>query len=135
MFDQRVAMLRESIQASARQDFAKALQAMDDDLELHLPPDFPGTGARRGHEGWLRAQAEFEEVFADIDYEPQEFLPAGDRILATIRYIGHARHTEIPVDVLVYWLYAFRDGKVVRMDVYFDREQALAAAGLPEPGE
>ena len=134
-FEHRVGILRDSIDASGRQDFARALEAMDEDVEVHLPPAFPGAGTARGHEGWLRLQAEFEEAFAGVDYEPEEFEQAGDRILVRIRYSGTARHTEIPIDVDVYWLYTFRGAKIRRMDVFLDREEATAAAGLSEPGE
>jgi ketosteroid isomerase-like protein len=74
--------------------------------------------------------AELEEAFQDIRYEPQEFLDEGDLVLATVRTTGHARHTGLPVDVPVYWLYFFRGGMVVRMDAYLDRDQAFEAAGL-----
>ena len=106
---------------------------MTEDVEVRFPPEYPGGGTIRGHESWRRAQLEFEEAFADVVYEPEEFLEAGDRVLVSIRYRGHARHTEIPVDMPVYWLYAFRGDKVARMDVYLDRPSALSAAGLSDP--
>jgi ketosteroid isomerase-like protein len=57
-----------------------------------------------------------------------------DRVLAAVRFIARARHTEIPIDTPVYWLYTIRAGRIVKMVVYLDRAEALEAAGLSEQG-
>ena len=125
-----VNILRSSFEATQRGDFEATLKDFDPDFELRLPAEFPGAGTGHGHQAWLRAQQQFEEAFRDIRYEPQEFVDAGDRVLAAVRFTGHARHTGIPVDLLVYWVYTFRDDRIVAADVFLDRPRALGAVGL-----
>jgi ketosteroid isomerase-like protein len=132
MSEERIDILRRSFEGTARGDSAATLKAFDEDFELRLPPEFPGGGAGRGHDHWMKVQAQFEEAFQDVSYEPQEFLDSGDQVVATVRYSGHARHTGIPVDMPVYWVYTFRSLKIVRVDAFLDRDQALEAAGLRE---
>jgi ketosteroid isomerase-like protein len=127
-----VNILRSSFEATQRGDFEATLKDFDPDFELRLPPEFPGAGTGHGHQAWLRAQQQFEEAFRDISYEPKEFVDAGDRVLAAVRFTGHARHTGIPVDLLVYWVYTFRDDRIVAADVFLDRPRALEAVGLSD---
>ena len=97
---------------------------------MYEPAEMLGASVRRGHSGYREGRVALEETFREIAYEPEEFIDAGERVLVAIRYRGRARHSDLPVDVLVYWLYAFREDKVIRIDTFFDRIAALEAAGL-----
>jgi ketosteroid isomerase-like protein len=83
-------------------------------------------------EGFPNVVEEVEEAFEDIRYDPQEFLDQGDRLFVAVRNVGHAKHTGMAVDLLVYWVYTFRYGKVISMEAHLDRAAALQAVGLPE---
>jgi ketosteroid isomerase-like protein len=132
MSQERIEILRRSFEGTARGDLATTLRDFDEEVELRLPAEFPGGGTGRGHDHWIKVQAQFEEAFQEISYEPQEFLEGGDQIVAAVRYRGQARHTGISVDMPVYWVYRFRGMKIVRVEVFFDRDEALQAAGLRE---
>jgi hypothetical protein len=58
---------------------------VDECCEFRLPPNFPGTQATRGPEGFLSVVQELEEAFEEIRYEPQEFLDEGDRPFVAVR--------------------------------------------------
>jgi ketosteroid isomerase-like protein len=130
MSEERIDILRRSFEGTSRGDPASTLRDFDEDFELRLPAEFPGGGAGRGHDHWIKVQAQFEEAFQDISYEPQEFLDSGDQVFAAVRYRGHARHTGISVDMPVYWVYTFRRAKIVRVEAFLDRGKAIEAAGL-----
>jgi hypothetical protein len=49
-----------------------------------------------------------------------------------VRFSGRGKSSGIEVDALLYGVYSLRDGRVVRMDEFSERPQALAAAGLEE---
>ena len=132
MSEERIEILRRSFEGTAQGDSARMLRDFDEEFELRLPPEFPGGGKGRGHSHWVKVQAQFEEAFEDISYEPEEFLESGDQVLAAVRYRGHARHTRIAVDMPVYWLYTFGKAKIERVEAFLDRDQALEAAGLSE---
>jgi len=127
--EENVAIIRKGYEGVNNRDFSFMRRLWADDVELVLPPEFPGTQTARGPEGFLSAMAELEEAVKDIRYEPEELLDVEDRVLATVRFTAIARHTDIAMDTLVYWLYTIRDGKVVKMVVYLDRAEALEALG------
>jgi ketosteroid isomerase-like protein len=130
MSGENVETIRMAFDGTNRGDFSYTPRVIDENCELILPAEFPGTQTARGPEGFRNVVAELEEAFGDISYEPQEFADNGDLLLVTVRTVGHARHTGLVVDLLIYWLYTFRDGKIVRMEVYLDHGEALEAAGL-----
>ena len=87
-----------------------------------------GEGSRSGVTSrgtWRR----FPGLRADLE----ECVEApGDRVLATVRYTGRARASGIDMDWRQWLVYTFKEGLIVRAEEYFDREQALEAAGLRE---
>jgi ketosteroid isomerase-like protein len=132
MSEENMDMVRRAYEGTNRRDFSYLPSLIDADCELRLPSQFPGTQTARGPVGFLRALMEVEEAFQDIRYEPQEFLDDGDLVLATVRTTGHARHTGLPIELSLYWLYTFRTEMIVRMEVFLDRTEALEAAELSE---
>lgn len=132
MSERNVRIIRRVLEAAQAGDDDRVLADFDDEIEMHEPAEMPGTTVRRGHRGYREGRVALEETFREIAYEPEEFIDAGERVLVAIRYRGRARQSDLPIDVLVYWLYAFREDKVIRIDVFFDRTVALAAAGVSE---
>jgi hypothetical protein len=59
-------------------------------------------------------------------------IDAGDRVLAVIREreIGHT--SRAPVETTHLAVFTLSGGKIIQMQVFDDREQALEAAGLAE---
>jgi ketosteroid isomerase-like protein len=132
MSQENVERIRRAFAGTNSRDFSYLPGLIHEDCVLRLPAEYPGTQTATGPEGFLSALAELEEAFQDITYEPQEVLDVGDLVLATVRTGGHARHTGMHVELPVHWLYTFRAGKVVHMEVFLDRADALEAAGLSE---
>jgi uncharacterized protein len=71
-------------------------------------------------------------AWEELEVTPEEFIDAGDRVLVTVHHRGRGRGSGIEVDARFYEVYVVSDGKVVRVDEYETREQALEAAGLRE---
>ena len=132
MSQENVERIRRAFEGTTTGDFSYLPGLIDENCDFRLPPEFPGTQTARGPEGFRNVVEEVEEAFEDIRYDPQEFLDQGDRLFVAVRNIGHAKHTGMAVDLLVYRVYTFRDGKVVTMEAYLDRAAALQAIGLPE---
>ncbi len=87
----------------------------------------PGTGAyRRYIEQWL-------EGFEGLHVNVEEFIDVGaDRVLTWNRYTGRGRESGVPADWHLAIIFTLRDGRIVRGEEYFDRADALEAAGLQE---
>jgi ketosteroid isomerase-like protein len=80
---------------------------------------------RADYERWASAFEEFRVTF-------EEIIDAGDQVVAVAYHQGRGRTSGVNVDTRFYEVYTLRDGKVLRVDEYTEREEALEAAGLSE---
>jgi len=71
--------------------------------------------------GWLSAWGRPLVITAE------EFIQSGDRILALVRWRGHGKGSGVEMEASGAHLWTFRDGLVVRFEVYRDREEARTA--------
>ena|SRR5436190_2256530 len=85
-----------------------------------------------GHEGVREAWREGLLAFGEIDFEVDGVIDAGDQVLAVIRERQVGRASGAPVEATHLAVWTFADGKVVRLQVFDDRQQALEAVGLSE---
>jgi ketosteroid isomerase-like protein len=78
--------------------------------------------------------AEFLEAWDDFATLAEEILEAGDdRVLALVRFQGRGRGSGTPLaDFSGAQLFTLREGKVVRLELFSQRDEALEAAGLSE---
>jgi ketosteroid isomerase-like protein len=84
----------------------------------------------QGHEGVRQYWRENLSAFGEIDFDVEELIDAGDQIVALIREreIGRTSGASVESSHVAVWTLA--DGKVVRMQIFDNREQALKAVGL-----
>ena len=75
----------------------------------------------RWNEAWEGAESTLEEVRGH-----------GDRVFLAGRFQARGRASGVEVDARVYEVYMLRDGKILRIDEYEHRAEALEAAGLPD---
>ena len=73
--------------------------------------------------GWLSAWEHPLRIEAD------QFIESGDRILALVRWKGRGKESGVGMEADGAHLWTFRDGLVVRFEVYRDRDEAQAALG------
>jgi ketosteroid isomerase-like protein len=73
------------------------------------------------------------EAWESIAYLPTEMIDAGgDEVLALVRVTARGRASGAEVSYEHGQLWTLRDGRVVRMRVFSDHDEALRAAGLTE---
>ena len=109
-------------------DRAEAEAIFDPNVVMNPTEEGPSYGLdaiRDNFERWASA-------WEDLQVTAEEFLHAGDRVLVTEHHRGRGRGSGIEVDTRLYSVYTVCDGKVVRMDQFTDRPEALEAAGLSE---
>jgi len=83
-----------------------------------------------GWRGWLRGWADFRA-------EPDDYLVLdGDRVLALVHNSATGRTSGLELEQRsVANLFEMRDGKVIRLVIYLEREHAFADLGLtPDTG-
>ena len=110
------------------------LAFLDPEIEWRGPREFPDLAEPHfGHEGVARYIAKVNEAFDDYQMNPEEFIDAGaDRVLVFSREGGRGRGSGAEVQTHpTAHLWTLRDGKAIRMESYWERSDALEAAGLP----
>ena len=66
-----------------------------------------------------------------MSFEPERFLEApGGEVVVLIHTTGRGRGSGLEVDNHIAWVWTFRDDQAVRMVVYEEPADALAAVGL-----
>ncbi len=86
----------------------------------------------RGHDGVRQSWRDRISAFGDVDYEVDELVEVGDKVLAVVRErdIGRASGVSVEAGHVAVWTLA--EGKVIRLQVFDDRQEAFEAAGLAE---
>ena len=91
------------------------------------------AGAYEGADGIRRFFADIADANPDFNlaFERWEAV-CTDRVLAFMQLTGSGRASGIPTGAETGNVYDLVDGKIKRIQVFFDREEALEAAGLSE---
>jgi hypothetical protein len=63
---------------------------------------------------------------------PEEFRDAGDRVFVWQRTIGRGVASGVDVVWEGAYVWTLREGKIIRVQIFFGRDEALEAAGLRE---
>jgi ketosteroid isomerase-like protein len=68
-------------------------------------------------------------VFGNFRNEPERIV-LGDKVVAFVRVCGVGKESGVEVEGRIAHLYTFRNGKVLEVQSYEDREQALRDAWI-----
>ena len=94
-------------------------------------PDMEGRWL--GRDELSTAMREYLRAFSDLRIEAERIIDlSGDRVLVLSRHTARGKQSGVPIEHEIGDLFTLRDGKIVRYDSYWDRAEALAAAGLSE---
>jgi ketosteroid isomerase-like protein len=120
-----------------RQGFEAMRDGDVDALVPFIHPDFEATtpaalaaepDTYRGVDGIRRYFDSFYEAMDRVNFEPQDFIQVGERVVVplTLRARGRTTGIETAQDVVTIW--DVKDGKAIRIEVYATLEEAMAAA-------
>jgi uncharacterized protein len=124
-----LATVKAAYDAFGRGDMDALYELLHPDIEWRTTPEVPFLGTYRGLHEFLRGMNEWTESFDEITTEIEEFIDAGEHVLVFHRMHGRGRDSGAEVDLAIWQVVSVRDGKLVRMHDFMDREDALAAAG------
>ncbi|HEY6637324.1 MAG TPA: nuclear transport factor 2 family protein [Solirubrobacterales bacterium] len=102
------------------------------DTEFHAAREDPDSAIHRGIDAVRRQYARWVDAYPDLTVEPLEAKGFGDKVFLWVRFSGHGGESGIPVEMELAHVITMRDGKAARTVEYFDRAEALEAAGLSE---
>jgi uncharacterized protein len=118
-------------EAFNRGDIEGALDYLHPEIEwkTYLVPG-PGGGTYRGHQGVRELWSDARTIFGDFRNDPERVIDVGDKVLAFITVCGRGRESGVEVKAQIAHVLTVRDGKVIRVESFEDRGQALREAGL-----
>jgi ketosteroid isomerase-like protein len=107
----------------------EAVRALADDFEW-VVPNHPEGEVRHGPGGMLEFMREWTEPWDDLEVDWRLEQRAPDRVLALIQMRGRGSASGVPTEMDFCQLWTFRDGRAIRMELYWDEGDARHAAGL-----
>ena len=106
-------------------------EAFHDDVEVH-DHDIMDASEYRGHAGLGRWLQDWAAAWSEYAMEPEDSLDAGERVVAFILQKTTGHGSGIALERHDAMVFEVRDAKIVRLDYYNNREQALKRVGLAE---
>jgi ketosteroid isomerase-like protein len=131
MSRENVEVVRRGFEAYARGDVEAMLEGLDQEVwwkQVEEPaPVYGRDGVREALRRW-------DETWDNLQVEVDEYIDAGECVVALIRLRGLGRTSKVPVEMASYHVFTVRNGKVARMFEFGPgkRAEALEAAGLSE---
>jgi ketosteroid isomerase-like protein len=132
MSHENVEALRAVYPAVATGNLSTLLELCDPNVEITEPPEIPDSSSYCGHDGICAVFEKLQDVFPDMQFAAAEFIANGDRVLASMQWLGTGAGSGASAEVPLFHVWSFEDGRATRIDAFLDRGQALAAAGLEE---
>jgi ketosteroid isomerase-like protein len=123
----KVEIVVKQFEATNERDFAAAMDGYAEDVTLVVHGWMSGdeTAIGKADVGeWFGDW--FRQFGADYQFEIEESRGSGDHVFLVAAHHGQGRASGVPVAGSSAYLYTVRDGKITRVEMWFDRETAPA---------
>jgi ketosteroid isomerase-like protein len=127
-------LVRQGYEAWNNGDRQWVLDHMDPEVEWVSPPDDPDQGVYHGYQGVERFWGQWRAAVGQLVFEPIEVVEAGEHVAVVARRRGTGEHSGAEIVDTVVQVFSFRDSdrKCVRVQEFYDRDQALASLPADE---
>jgi ketosteroid isomerase-like protein len=133
--EHNVEMVRRAHEALQTGGVEALLEFIHPEFEGEAPPELSvEPDVYVGHEGVRRYFASFYDAVDEVRFEPEEFIDAGDHVVIPMQIVVKGRGSGIESGLRMTQVWTIRDGMVVRIYPYVDKESALEAVGLKASG-
>ena len=132
MSRENVETLRSAYEAISRGDWDAVIEVAEPDFELVPPSQSPSSAPLRGMEetrAWFTDQ---REAVGDLSIEVENLIEVEALIVALIRLRVRPHGADADLELRIAHLWTLRDGRLIRCEVFPEREKAFEAAGLRE---
>ena len=127
MSERKFEAVRNVVVALNERDVDGYLACCTDDVEL-VPATAAIAGTYRGASGIQRLFADLQDTAPNIQVEIERLEVVGGNVLAFERASASGRASGVGADLEFTTLYEFTDGRVRRISVFLDRQEATEAA-------
>jgi ketosteroid isomerase-like protein len=133
MSQENVELAQRGLDALNQGGVDAVIDLCDPEIEwIAIPGFLPDAENFHGHEG---VRAWFEKVgdsLRELHWEAEEITDGGERLLVALRLRASGRTSGIEGEFRIFQAWTIRNGKLVRLESYLSRDDALEAAGLRE---
>jgi ketosteroid isomerase-like protein len=88
--------------------------------------------AIRGHEALIEWTERWLEAWSSYSDQVEEIIDGGEIVVAAVTISGRGRTSDVEIGQRFFHVFEMRDGRILRLREYLDRDSALEAAGLRE---
>lgn len=120
-----------SYEAVNRGDIEAAMEALAEEAEWHESGVLPEPQVHRGRAAIVAFLTDFLAQWERFEQEIAETRVAADRIAVFIHLTATGRGSTAEVDARYAHIWTMRDGKGVRVDAYYELDEARAAIEAP----
>jgi ketosteroid isomerase-like protein len=123
-------------------ELSAAINSDDQERQADLlHPDVVQYGTRggidqdrvfRGREAVLAYWQEIGDTWESQTYEPERVIEAGDLVVVFWREVARSERSDLEVRTDTAGLVRIREGKIVEIRGYMDRDEALEEAGIAD---
>jgi ketosteroid isomerase-like protein len=125
-----VEVVRAIYEAWAQHGLEAGLRYLEPGVVWDVSRRLVDPGVYRGHEGVRDYVRGIRKAYSGMGSEHEDLLEAGDKVVALLTFRAEGRSSGAAVQTRIANVWTLRDEKVVRMEYFGDREEALAAAGV-----
>jgi ketosteroid isomerase-like protein len=129
MSEENVEIVRRVYERWSQGDL-RTVEVLDPLVLFVLPAEFPDAGTYLGLDRLAEYMRGFLEPWTRLTIEAEEILEAGDTVVVGVRQRGVGGESGIPTEMHYFTLWSFRGRKVIRIESFRERAEALEAAGL-----
>jgi ketosteroid isomerase-like protein len=127
---QREAHLRAIVDAVNRRDWDTLAELVDPEFELHSAFAGMVDSVYKGADGMAALIREYDTTWDDLRWTVEAVRDNGDRSLVELTLRGRAHASEVPLEQRNWQAIEWKGDRPLRVESFFDRDAALAAAGL-----
>jgi ketosteroid isomerase-like protein len=129
--DERAKIVLRGYEAFNCGELDEAIEMFDREVvwETWIVPG-PGGATYRGWDGVRELWSDARNVFGNFRNEPERVILGDGKAVAFVRVCGVGKESGVEVEGRIAHLYTFRGDKVVKVESYEDRDEALKVAGV-----
>ena len=133
MSQENVEIIKAAMDALNQRDIAAVVDTFSTDAVIHEDPETaPDAADFHGHVGVEEFFRIMFEAWEELAIRDVDIVEADRKLVVTCRVRARGIGSQVSVGTDYVCVYEMRAGKISRVDVYFDRAEALQAVGLQE---
>jgi ketosteroid isomerase-like protein len=129
MFSEDVERLRGAYEAFNVRGVEAIVERLGPDFQVRDRESAPDRETRYGSEGIKQLFDSYMEAFDALRLEPEEFIDANGDIVVSLHQWARGKGSGAEVVGRLAHVWTMRDGKVLRLRIFGDKERALEALG------